>query len=189
MKNLTAKKFILNPHNPVGSWSTNDSRYRFYAHKSLAELELICKKINKEWPTENGQSINMNAYPEMGELVLERDRLSDSIRIFSAMAVEGYLNFYGVLRLGQNIYLENFERMPLVQKARSLILVCDDLEISKQHPLIQAAIKVSECRNSLVHPKAIEIPCSNSMAKDLELPVPQTARNAVKSMESFLWNF
>lgn len=189
MKNILAKEFVLRPHDPEGSWSTNDNRYRFYAHELLIELEGLCQKIIEIWPVEKGIAISMKAYPEISKLALTRDRISDSVIIFSAMAVEGYLNFYGVLRLGQNIYNAHFERLPFVQKVQTILLVCDHQEISKQHPLIKAAAQVSESRNKLVHPKAVEVTIGNNEVRSFELPIPEVAQASVQNMEDFFAEF
>ena len=43
----------------------------------------------------------------------ERDALADSIVLFSAMAVEAFINYYGVVRLGEQQFNAHFERLRL----------------------------------------------------------------------------
>jgi hypothetical protein len=59
--------------------------------------------------------------------VRKRDLLSDAVKIFSAMAVGAFLNYYGVVRLGEDECASHFERLGLVPKLRTLLLVCDFL--------------------------------------------------------------
>jgi hypothetical protein len=87
-------------------------------------------------------------------MIDERDQLSDSIRVYAAMAVEGFLNWYGVLRLGEAVFNEHFERLSLVTKAKTLLLVCDSLTLTRDDPLLAVMDKVAQSRNALVHPKA-----------------------------------
>ena len=71
------------------------------------------------------------------------------VRIYAAMAVEGFLNFYGVLRLGQNVFDEHFERLGLVPKVRALLLVCDQLDVSQQDPLPSSSMRWLEAETNL----------------------------------------
>ena len=126
----TRQQFKLRPHDPEGVWESNDGRYRTYAHQILAEHVSLCDEVLKKWPIDAGAAItDPHAYPEISELGRRRDQTADTVRIYAAMAVEGYLNFYGVLRLGQDVFDEHFERLGLVPKLRALLLTCDQLDI------------------------------------------------------------
>jgi hypothetical protein len=179
--------FQLRPHDAYGTWESNDRRYRSYAHELLAMLEALCKEVLAKWPPETGSSIRAKQHPQLWKLARQRDRTSDTVRIYSAMAVEGFLNFYGVLRLGQAAFDDHFERLRLVPKLRALLLVCDALQIGQGDKLVVLLSKVAQARNALVHPKVREV--QGPMHKPTSILVPEVAREAVTDMEAFFEEF
>lgn len=181
-----SRSFALRPHDPDGTWESNDGRYRLYAHELLGEHKALCADVIRLWPKDAGSAItNPLQYPEITRLAKKRDQSSDTTRIFAAMAVEGYLNFYGVLRLGQQVFDEHFERMGLVPKLRALLLFCDQLNIPRNDPLVLALDNIARSRNLLVHPKAIEVVGNPATHQRSSFPMPQTAEQAVANMELF----
>lgn len=184
------RPFTLRPHDALGVWESNNRRYRAYAKELLVDLEEVCTKELTEWPPEDGASIkDPLAHPEMWKLARLRDRTSDSIRIYAAMAVEGFLNFYGVLRLGQIVFDEHFERKGLVPKLQSLLLFCDGLQLERNDELIRLLDSLAQGRNALVHPKAKEVVGEPLKHKATSTKVPEVAREAVARMESFFEKF
>lgn len=185
-----SKSFQLRPHFVNGLWETNDGRYREYAHELLGELERLCLEVKNGWPESEGAAIrDQSVSPELWNMCHIRDRLSDTTRIYAAMAVEGYLNFYGVLRLGQEVFDEHFERLGLVPKLRQLLLICDDLDVAKNDSIVLALDALARSRNSLVHPKTREISGEPSKYQRSSTPIPDTAREAVANMEEFFTQF
>jgi hypothetical protein len=190
MAKSTRQQFQLRPHDPEGIWESNDGRYRTYAHQLLAEHVSLCEEVLQKWPGDAEAPITApNAHPEVAALARRRDQTADTVRIYAAMAVEGYLNFYGVLRLGQDVFDEHFERLGLVPKLRILLLTCDQLHVPKSDPLVLALDRVAQSRNALVHPKTKEIVGDLSQHKRTATPMPETARNAVEDMEAFFEAF
>lgn len=191
MSTASRKQFRLRPYDePIGSVSNHQKYYR-YTHQLLPQLEAKCAQVIEAWPVPQDQPLQdgRRRFPELYELVDERDQLSDSIRIYAAMAVEGFLNWYGLFRLGETVFNEHFERLPLFSKAKTLVLVCDHVTLAKTDPLLTALDQVAQSRNALVHPKAKEV---ESIAAMLPVPhskVPATAKCAVENMESFFREF
>lgn len=151
----------------------------------------MCTQVVKQWPLPPGETVR-NAetdYPELYALVRRRDRLSDSVRIFAALAAEGFLNYYGVVRLGEEVFNVHFERLGLIPKLRTLLLVCDSISISTDDPLARALAQLANGRNSLAHPKAKEYPGYVPAEERPDVPVPEAAREAVSSMKSFFEQF
>jgi hypothetical protein len=101
------------------------------------------------------------------------------------MAVEGYLNFYGVLRLGQQAFNDHFERLGSAAKLRALLLVCDGLEVARDAPIVKLLERISKVRNDLAHPKAREVEGDMATHQRARVPVPETAKAAVQAMEDF----
>jgi len=190
MPSITAQTFALRPHDPEGVWESNDGRYRLYAHELLAEHKVLCAELIRLWPRDVGSSItNPTQYPEITTLGMKRDQSSDTTRIYAAMAVEGYLNFYGVLRLGQQVFDDHFERMGLVPKLRALLLVCDQLNVDRNDPLVLLLDKVAQSRNLLVHPKTKEVVGDPATHQRSSFPMPEVAEQAVANMELFFAAF
>ena len=186
MSKKTLIPFVLRPHDSSGTWESNDARYRVYAHELLDQLEELTAEIHKKWPKGVISITDKTKYPELWKLTRIRDRTSDNARIYAAMAVEGFLNFYGVLRLGQKVFDEHFERLSLTQKLQRLVLISESIVISQQDPLVKTLESIAKGRNSLVHPKALEIKDSS---KRTSTNIPDVAKKAVDGMESFFKQF
>ena len=187
---VSVPSFSLRPHDSLGTWESRDKRFRQDSHELLAQLEQICQEVLDTWPRENGPIISdRSLYPELWKLAKLRDRTSDMVRIYAAMAAEGFLNFYGVLRLGQQVYDEHFERMSLIPKLRALLLVCDSVNIPKSHPAVLSLDKIAQSRNSLVHPKTKELDDGPGSKRRTSIKVPDAARESVRHMELFFTEF
>lgn len=184
------KVSTLRSHDGVGHWLSEDRRYCEYARTQLAELERVTEEVKKQWPGPLDQTLKGDQHtPELWSLVRKRDLLSDSVKIFSAMAVEAFLNYYGVVRLGEDEYASHFERLGLVPKLRTLLLVCDSLSISEPDPLIQLLQSIAKRRNSLVHPKAQELQQHVPADDRGGDKIPEVARDAVRDMDAFFREF
>jgi hypothetical protein len=184
-------KFYLRPHDESIDYASNVHRYYRDAKRLLPQLEAKCAQVHKAWPVPVDQPVRdaITNYSDLYDLLDERDRMSDSVRIYSAMAVEGFLNLYGMLRLGEEVFNEHFERLALCPKAQMLLLVCDDVKMEKKDPLLYSLNSVAQSRNALVHPKAKEV---QSMPMSTPIPhseVPDIAVNALKNMEMFFAEF
>lgn len=182
--------FKVHPHDREGTWESNDGRYRTYAHELLSELESLSQQVVAAWPVDAGASISNPAdHPELSGLTRKRDRASDTTRIYAAMAIEGFLNFYGVLRLGHAVYDDHFERLGIVPKVRQLLLVCDGMSVPKSHALCVKADAVAQSRNRLVHPKTQEVVGDPRSHVRSGTKIPDAARESVAAMESFFAEF
>ena len=190
MKISSRTNFKLRPHDFLASWESNDRKYFRQALVLMSELELLCEEVRSKWPVALGEPIKdaITNYPVLYQLVDKRDRTSDLVRIYSAMAVEGFLNRYGVLRLGQDIFNAHFERLNILEKLKMLFLVCDSIVIKNSDSLSVALQSIAESRNALVHPKPREISELSSIPQKFS-KVPQTARDTVKNMELFFSEF
>ncbi len=192
MISSTRSSFILRPHDTTGTWESNDQRYLEYAHELLEELELLCVQVKEKWPIDPNKSLfggSRVEHPEVWSLARRRDRTSDTVRIFAAMAVEGFMNWYGVFRLGQTIFDQHFERLGVVPKLRNLLLVCDSINITKSDPMVLCVTAIAESRNSLAHPKAKEVASRFTIKGRSSTGVPEVARRSVERMTEFFNEF
>lgn len=184
------QKFNLRPHDAELGWESNHWIYCKFAVDLLPQLARQHEEVRQAWPGSPDQPVQdmHTKYPDLAVAVDERHRTSDSIRVYAAMAVEGFLNWYGVLRLGADVFNGQFERLGLVPKLQALLLICDAVVIERKDPLFQALEGVAATRNALVHPKAKEL--------DPEGPLSppkgnycDAARGAVESMQRFFEEF
>ena len=174
----------------VGGYLSNVHIFVRRARESLAELQAVATEVNKKWPLALDETVkDPSQYPELEKLTFKRDFLSDSVLIFSAMAVESFLNFYGVVRLGETEYKRNLERLSLDRKLRALLLFCDSIALDGTDPLIAALTDLAEMRNSLVHPKTREVTGYVPAESRGGRPVPDAAREDVTNMDTFFKEF
>lgn len=190
MDKSNRKLFRIRNHDSNGYWLTDDRRYFEYAHLQLVELEQVTEQVKQLWPASLDKTIHAHEHsPELELLICKRDLLSDSVKVFSAMAVEGFLNYYGVVRLGEKEYVDHIERMGIIPKLRMLLLVCDSLAVSDTDPLVKILKRIAQRRNMLVHPKAKELSGYIPAEERPGDKIPEAAREAVKDMEDFFREF
>jgi hypothetical protein len=183
-------QFAIRPHDAKGTWTSNDRRYRAFAHEVLSDLERLCAEATALWPADVPKAqLTEQRYPALWAKARIRNRTSDTVHIFAAMAVEGFLNFYGVLRLGEAAYNEHFERLPVIRKLKVLLLICDSLQINEADSLVVNLTKIAEARNALVHPKAREVQGDPALHQGTAVMIPESAREIVANMEAFFDEF
>jgi hypothetical protein len=160
------------------------------ARECLTRLETISTEARAKWPGSLDQAITeaKKNYPDLEALCFQRDLLSDSVLIFAAMAVEAFLNYYGVVRMGEAEFARNFERLGVAAKLRSLLLFCDSIRITDDDPLLAAVNKLTQNRNALVHPKTKEVRNNVESLRDGPL-IPEAAQEAVAAMGNFFKGF
>lgn len=183
--------FTLRPHDEQLGFENSVLRYHRHAHVLLPLLEAKHAEVASLWPVSAALPILSShiGHVQLHALIDEQNHLSDSVRIYSAMAAEGFLNLYGVLRLGQEVFDSEFERLSLIPKATLLLLVCDGLKVSKKDPMLLALDQVAQSRNALVHPKSREFASYSELKPKAHSRTPQTARDAVKNMDKFFAEF
>lgn len=184
MDTLSNQSFSLRPHDTFGAWLSDVQRHFESAEQFLTELEDVHRQIVSEYPLPLGEYLS-NAdedYPELWVLSRKRDRLSDAVQIFTAMAAEGFLNYYGVVRIGEKEFNVHFERLNVTQKLLMLLLFCDAISLSDKHPIMTVLTKIAQARNLQVHPKTKEFNLSEERPSK---PIPGAAREAVVSMYTF----
>lgn len=187
MTQSTRKSFKIRPHFQRGHWLTDVDRFAENAKALLSELEDTVADVNAAWPKPLNESVRQDeCSSELWKLVRKRDLLSDSTRTFSAMAVEAFLNFYGVVRLGEKEFSSHFEKLGLTPKLRQLLLICDGISLDEKDPIVICLRQLAETRNSLLHPKTKELTGFVS-AKDRTdgIDIPSVAQNAVRNMDAF----
>ena len=109
--------------------------------------------------------------------------------LFAAMAIEAFINFYGVSRLGEEQFKQHVERLPIERKMQLLLLICDGLEVEKGDRLIIALKAVADRRNALAHPKAKQVPRDQPARDRSGWPIPEAAQEQIQTMREFFSEF
>jgi len=112
---------------------------------------------------------------------------SDGTVLFCALAIESAMNFYGVVRLGEKFYQDRYERLGLVQKVSALLATCLGQLVEKDDRIVLLAIRMSELRNRLAHPKTREIDSFDDLGERRTLL--EEAEESVRVMEDFFKEF
>lgn len=185
-----SKPLLVRSPTTPGSWLVNDRRYFENAHMLLAELEVLAAEVNKVWPKALSEAIKQEETTKTHwRLARKRDLLSDAVKVFSAMSVEAFLNFYGVLRLGPVLFDRKFELLGPVPKLKQLFELCDGVTLTETNPIVEVLDRIAKRRNSQVHPIVVEVSMPLT-SKDREGDkIPDVAREAVSDMVCFFQEF
>jgi hypothetical protein len=108
---------------------------------------------------------------------------ADAIVIFSAMAVESFVNYYGVTRLGGDWYQSHLERVTMSRKLRAVLKLCRDKTITDDSEILHVVRRLFERRNELVHPKTYD-EITSATAPPV-IPAMIRARESVADMTRF----
>jgi hypothetical protein len=111
-------------------------------------------------------------------------RAATSAHLYACLSIEGFLNFYGVRRLGEHYYKKHLEQLPLIVKLERLFLTLLSTEPSDE--LKSQLTTVFRNRNNLVHPKTREINHSN--LENFIDPHPRNhyAHQTMQALEKFI---
>lgn len=187
----TRRNFEVRSADGPGLWFTDVSRYYSWVTGQLANLRSMHERIEAEdIDLPPGVDVDREQVSEARwSGYLERNMLSDSIVVFAAMAAEAFLNFYGVVRLGEAEFNAHFERLGVVPKTRQLLLICDSLSLSSKDPLVLAVATLADRRNALVHPKTKEAGADGPVPEKWKRPVLDNAVEASEELNKFLREF
>lgn len=177
----------VQPLTVAGAWVL-ESGYRRRAHQMLARLEPLAAEVSRVVDAAvaakkagvPGGAILPQSVAETSE---ELRTLSDVTVIFSAMAVEAFLNYYGVVRLKGEWYHEHLERKPVSTKLRELLRICCGQPTSKDAEIMTVVRRLFDRRNMLVHPKTYD--AKTGSKAPFVIPAPTMARESVADMTQF----
>ena len=178
----------IRPADSTGSWLAEDHRYYENAHALLAELETVVVEVRNQWPKPLTEAVKQEETSVAHwNLARKRDLLSDAVKVFSAMSVEAFLNFYGVVRLGQ-AFDSKFERLGPVDKLKRLFKLCEKIILADTDPLVVVVDRIAKRRNRLVHPQVTEVDEAIGVDRGGD-KIPEVAREAVADMIVFFEEF
>jgi hypothetical protein len=172
------------PFNRQGAWIANHYLYYGSAKKYLDELKRIYIQyfeLKKKLIAEDGEEYYC-ASPELIELETVIKLLCNNILIYSCMAIEGFINYYGVKRLGDKYYKRNIERIGISEKLQIVLLACTGHLCKKDEAIVKLIRNLFDMRNSLVHPKTREITTDYA---EVVVSIVDSQEEIVKDLELF----
>jgi hypothetical protein len=173
---------MIKSYNHPGGWIVYHHQHRRAAAKSLWML----RKLEREYESRY-QALVVNEDPDYAWHLLrplreEGTELASSVAIYSAMTVEAFLNYYGVVRLGQTFFKANLERHGTTEKLSLLLALCDNVQLEKRDDLWKITRSLFDRRNALVHPKAREFDPDKLPSEE---NLVSTATSSYRQMRSF----
>lgn len=154
--------------------------------KRVAELK---QKTKIEEPKWDDETITSYIDHLIRDDAWQLEALCIATQFFSCMAVEAFLNFYGVNRLGEKYYKHNLERLGISEKLKILITICTQEIIEDQDEIVQLVRRMFDRRNSLAHPKAKELTSISNSIPLADIDHLSQAEQAVNEMTIFFDKF
>ncbi|HCA26000.1 MAG TPA: hypothetical protein DEP32_17705 [Pseudomonas sp.] len=175
---------FIEPFSRMGMWVSSHSSHYTSAHEFRRDYELAVKQLleqeselerkYKDIPDEHRGGL---IFTETNGLHHTAYRYATAAHLFSCMAIEGFINYYGIKRLGDPFYRRNLERLGITEKLSTLLLACGLERIDPSDELIKKVRSIFDRRNSIVHPKSKEVHNISSVENYVhpsELPVADT---------------
>jgi len=195
-----ANKNIL-PFFQYGGWTVPHSFYFPMAKNLLQQAKdlgfqienrenEIKQKIKSEEPEWDEHTTDGYVHHLINEDYNQINAICISTQIFSCMAVEAFLNYYGVKRLGEDYYKRSLERLGISQKLETLIAICVQELIDDKSEIAITTRRMFDRRNKLAHPKSKEM-FNNKGKPVFSAPVNplEQAEQAVNDMVIFFNKF
>jgi hypothetical protein len=177
----------VNPFFCEGLWVTNWALYYKYARLQGDRFYSICDEYHQK-----KEQLAKSGTDEL-EISHELDSIRDkafqeyvSLIVFACMAFEGFLNYYGVKKLGESFYKKNIERLGITEKLSAILAICRGILIESTSDFLQNARGLFDKRNSLVHPKAKEITSDNIHEYLSTAPVKKEAADLLNCIDLLL---
>lgn len=151
------------PYQREGAWFSLHGLHYASAHRYLRDFQtaqislaakeaLLSTKVGSMPEELRGSFI----FHETMSLRVSVEQAFVSSMLYSCMAIEAFINNYGVRRLGENYFRRNLERLGITEKYSLLMLACYGRLISQDDPERAKLRAMFDIRNQLVHPKARE---------------------------------
>ena len=164
--------------------------FRDWALHALGQAEGLDVGFNPDEPWENMTEVEQQAW-QLRRNHIHRE--STSAILFSALAVEAFLNTYGVIRMGEAYYQEHVERLSPKTKVSVITLAVAERLLEPSDEVLRAVDVVFKARNKVAHPKTEQADLYDShalLAKEASAKrVVTRARESVQAMDRFFEEF
>jgi hypothetical protein len=180
----------VQPANRQGAWEVEGFGYRSEAKIALRRYEEVRTRLNHEVHLLEEARKSKQSHRVPQDVLEEYRLLRTATVVFAAMAVESFLNYYGVKRLGEEFYRENYERLSTTQKVAALVATCAEQLLRPDSELLEVTKRLARARNQLVHPKAREPkPNQDRSLPHPDIEHPDFIHASVKDMDRFFTLF
>lgn len=174
-----------------GAWFSNWQIYYIGAINNLKEIAVLNKLVQQQ-SDEAAKALSacedardmVTSYVlyKTSESRVERYLKGMWVEILCCMAVEAFLNYYGVKCIGEAFYKRNYERLGITEKLMIVLATSKGILLPLDSDLTKLVQTMFDRRNALVHHKAKEI------NEDTEIPswIPiHEATDRVEQMKAF----
>jgi hypothetical protein len=181
----------VEPASRHGVWISHHNTYGQAALLALDKLVARAQEVEQKEQELRSEGTD----PGYVTYLLSPDRdechvLAVTTEIYCCMAIEAFLNFYGVVRLGEEFYKRNCERLGITEKLEILLAACENVLLEKGSEISRLLRKMFDRRNSLVHPKTKEL-THLSLEQELSrsVDIVAEARQRVDELKRFVTLF
>lgn len=183
----------LNSFKQEGGWNSSYSSHYESAWLFLYDYEEVLKTLkleelriteeNEDFPVEHLSSF---IHHETRYLQANAYRYATSAHLFVCMAVEGFINYYGTKRLGEENYKRLLERVGITEKIALIYLLCFEVSLDAKSEVVRSIRTIFDQRNALVHPKTKKIDFDNLDKFEYKHPETLELERTFESMELFV---
>ena len=150
------------PFRRQGGWTAshhlNYMAARYFRDAFAVSLDRLVRKERSLYGTgEHFEDEDLYVVSETGQERIECLRDADACLLFSCIAIEGFLNYYGVRRMDEPFFKKNMERMGITEKLALVIAACCQKRLDEDDEILKEIRWLFDERNSLIHPKSKDI--------------------------------
>lgn len=177
------------PFDPVGTWEVPHLEHARSARRLLAYVKAEADKLQEEEDSfteaNPGEQFLWRHYSSLLDFLGD---LAGACELYTYLAVEAFLNHYGIVRLGNQFYRRNVERLAPAKKLAVILAATEGVLLPMESPLYRLTGKMFQRRNELVHPQS-----QNLQTASIRLFAPfqlyENCEPAVARMEDFFRDF
>ena len=186
------KKTVVREFRRGGRWNSGYSHlyesayvYRAQFERKLVEYrELVASlKETEGIPEEHFVSF---IHHETNSHVASLSRSFETAKLYACLSIEGFVNYYGTVRLTEAVFKRLVERMGITEKISLLYLLCFDEDLSAKSEMLKNIRTVFDARNAMVHPKTKEVNHENFETFVQRDPSEWDIESCFSAMECFI---
>ncbi len=184
------------PYQREGAWFSMHGFHYASAHRYLrdfqtAQASLAAKEasLSSEVGDIAEEHHRSFIFHETMSLRVSVEQAFISSMLYSCMAIEAFINNYGVRRLGEDFFRRNLERLGITEKHSLIMLTCYGRVIPQDDPERAKLRAMFDTRNQLVHPKAREFTFELLEKERQEPPMENRLALHFGSMEAVIDQF
>jgi hypothetical protein len=168
-----------------GSWTAPHGLHRRSATRLRADLQALLDEARASGEIRATSEMPGGAIVRHGEVGERIATLAETVELFAAMAVEGAVNFYGAVVLGERYFKRHFEKLGAVPKLAAVMLGCAGIIVADDAEILTLVRRIHDRRNQLVHPKVRETSLVQHQAGWDLRGIPEEADDMIRDMERF----